>query len=270
MRRILLLLLPSAVFLLWQNVSIQREEKELFFRDLPAAFQDLRLVHISDLHGRVFGQEHSRLLKAVRDSEPDLICITGDLFGTEEELQGIHDLLQGLCELAPTYYVTGNHEWQLRTVRQHLSQMEQLGVEVLRNEYKVLQRQGGALVIAGVDDSCGPYERKSPAQLVEEIRRDVGQESFVLMLSHRNDELELWQELGVDLVLSGHCQGGVVRLPFVGGVFGSGRELFPEYDAGLYEKGNTQLFVSRGLGYSRVKFRLFNRPHLPVLILKGK
>ena len=79
--------------------------------------------------------------------------------------------------------------------------------------------------------------------------------------------MAMWADLDVDLVLSGHCHGGVVRLPIVGGVFGTNRELFPSYDAGLYSQGKTNLFVSRGLGYTNVRLRLFNRPHLPLLIL---
>ena len=89
------------------------------------------------------------------------------------------------------------------------------------------------------------------------------------MLSHRNDELAMWSELGVQLVLSGHCHGGVVRLPLLGGVFGTRRELFPDYDAGAYRLGGATLYVSRGLGYTNVHFRLFNRPHVPILILRS-
>ena len=72
----------------------------------------------------------------------------------------------------------------------------------------------------------------SSTHLVRELRSAQGND-FILMLSHRNDELAMWSQLGVQLVLSGHCHGGVVRLPFVGGVFGTRRELFPEYDVGV-------------------------------------
>ena len=105
---------------------------------------------------------------------------------------------------------------------------------------------------------------------MEEIRKQEG-DTFVLMLDHRNDRLPMWEALGADLVLSGHAHGGVIRLPFAGGIFGPGRELFPAYDKGLFVgKAGTTLYVSGGLGYSRFKLRLFNRPHLPILTLKGK
>ena len=72
----------------------------------------------------------------------------------------------------------------------------------------------------------------------------------------------------MDLVLSGHCHGGVVRLPFLGGVFGSEHQLFPNYDGGLYRSAGTTLFVSRGLGLGRLPFRLNNRPQLAILTLR--
>ncbi len=265
-RRILLILLLLAAFFYWQNFSVQTETLTVKCDGLPTRFDGLRIVQLSDLHGRSFGEDNAKLLASVTEAAPDLICITGDLFNTAQQVQQLTPFLRTLCEIAPTYYVTGNHEWQVEDLRSLLAQMEALGVHVLRNEYVHL---GDDLVIAGVDDPCGPYDQKTPEQLVSEIRAEVGEECFVVMLDHRNDRLARWAELGVDLVLSGHCHGGVVRLPYVGGLFGTKRELFPDYDAGLYRHGRTQLYVSRGLGYSRVHLRLFNRPHLPVLILES-
>lgn len=264
-RRIFLILLLLAIFFYWQNFTVQTELVTVECNGLPSRFDGLRIVQISDLHGRSFGEDNAKLLSAVTEADPDLICITGDLFNTAEEMQELSSFLQSLCEIAPTYYVTGNHEWKAENVRELLADVEALGVQVLRNEYVHL---GDGLVLAGVDDPCGPYDQKTPEQLVSEIRANV-EESFIVMLDHRNDRLAQWAELGVDLVLSGHCHGGVVRLPYVGGLFGTKRELFPDYDAGMYRNGRTQLYVSRGLGYSRVHIRLFNRPHLPVLILKS-
>lgn len=266
LRRMLLIVLLLAVFFYWQNFMVQAEHVSVKCDGLPSRFDGLRIVQISDLHGRCFGEDNEKLLSAVKEAEPDMVCITGDLFNTAEQLRSLLPFLHKLCEIVPTYYVTGNHEWQTENLHETLAQMEAVGVQVLRNEYVHL---GEGFVIAGVDDPCGPYDQKTPEQLVGEIHTEVGEESFIVMLDHRNDRLELWAELGVGLVLSGHCHGGVVRLPYVGGLFGTKRELFPDFDAGLYRHGHTQLYVSRGLGYSRVHLRLFNRPHLPVLILES-
>ena len=229
--------------------------------------QRVRIAHISDFHNTHINRLVTSILKQLDRYQPDLICITGDLFEAETELSSLEPLIRGLCDFAPVYYVTGNHEWQRQDLKVCLGLLEDWGAIVLRNEYRLLQRGESRIAILGVDDPCGPYDQKSPAALMAELRQEVGEDCFVLVLDHRNDRLPLWAELGADLVLSGHCHGGVIRLPFVGGLIGPGRKLFPDYDAGAYRLGDTQLYVSRGLGFP---LRLFNRPHLPLLVLNRK
>lgn len=260
--------LLAAGFLLWGNCSLQTAETALVSPALPPAFDGLRIVELADLHGRVFGRGSRRLLAAVRRAEPDLICIDGDLFDEHTDLAMLPPLLRGLCAIAPVYYVTGNHEWRVPGLRGILAQMRACGVTVLQDDWRVLRRGEDALIVAGTDDPCGPAERKTPAELIADIRADAGEAAFLLLLAHRNDQLPQWSALGVQAVLAGHCHGGVVRLPFVGGLFGTDRRLFPAWDAGLYRQGETALYVSRGLGYTNVHFRLFNRPEVAVIVLR--
>lgn len=260
--------LLAAGFLLWGNCSLQTTETALVSPALPPAFDGLRIVELADLHGRVFGRGSRRLLAAVRRAEPDLICIDGDLFDEHTDLAMLPPLLRGLCAIAPVYYVTGNHEWRVPGLRGILAQMRACGVTVLQDDWRVLRRGEDALIVAGTDDPCGPAERKTPAELIANIRAEAGEAAFLLLLAHRNDQLPQWSALGVQAVLAGHCHGGVVRLPFVGGLFGTDRRLFPAWDAGLYRQGETVLYVSRGLGYTNVHFRLFNRPEVAVIVLR--
>lgn len=260
--------LLAAGFLLWGNCSLQTTETALVSPALPPAFDGLRIVELADLHGRVFGRGSRRLLAAVRRAEPDLICIDGDLFDEHTDLAMLPPLLRGLCAIAPVYYVTGNHEWRVPGLRGILAQMRACGVTVLQDDWRVLRRGEDALIVAGTDDPCGPAERKTPAELIADIRAEAGEAAFLLLLAHRNDQLPQWSALGVQAVLAGHCHGGVVRLPFVGGLFGTDRRLFPAWDAGLYRQGETALYVSRGLGYTNVHFRLFNRPEVAVIVLR--
>lgn len=260
--------LLAAGFLLWGNCSLQTTETALVSPALPPAFDGLRIVELVDLHGRVFGRGSRRLLAAVRRAEPDLICIDGDLFDERTDLAMLPPLLRGLCAIAPVYYVTGNHEWRVPGLRGILAQMRACGVTVLQDDWRVLRRGEDALIVAGTDDPCGPAERKTPAELIADIRAEAGEAAFLLLLAHRNDQLPQWSALGVQAVLAGHCHGGVVRLPFVGGLFGTDRRLFPAWDAGLYRQGETALYVSRGLGYTNVHFRLFNRPEVAVIVLR--
>lgn len=262
---VLLLLCALTVFLWWENCTVQTETVEILLPSLPPSFDGLRVALIADLHGRSFGEGNEALLAAVREAQPDLICMVGDIFEEDTPLLYLRTLCAGLTAVAPTCYVTGNHEWQARNLRRILQNMADWGVRVLQDDSFVMERGGARIAIAGVDDPCGPLERKSADTVMEEAHREA---DFVCMLSHRNDEIKKWAALDADLVLSGHCHGGIVRLPFLGGVFGTERTLFPDFDAGLYRQADTCLYVSRGLGFSRIPLRLFNRPHLPVLVLR--
>lgn len=269
-KRIWLLgMLLVLLYALWDGYHIDRSAYTAVSDDLPEAFRGFRVTELSDLHNRTFGKDYARLLRAVRETEPDLIAIDGDLFDERTEDVGVLDpLLRGLCEIAPTYYVTGNHEWITEDLPGTLDHFRSLGVTVLENEYAVLEREGQRIAVAGVHDPNGPWDMKTKAALVEEIRAALGEDAYILMLAHRNGQMAEWTALGVQTVLTGHGHGGLIRLPFVGGLIGVDRELFPTYDAGVFRAGETTMIVSRGLGNSVPVPRLFNGPDLPVITLE--
>lgn len=266
-------MLAAAGLCCCDNLRIGTTYTTLRCAGLPEAFSGLRIVQISDLHGRMFGEGHSRLLRAVRRAQPDVIALTGDLADEYTALPTLHPLLAGLTGIAPVFYVTGNHEWVMppETRQVLFGLLERYGVIRLKNDYRVLNRAGEQLVLLGVDDPNGPADQKTAPALVREVRAACGEDAFLLALCHRNDQLPLWAGLGVQVVLSGHAHGGIVRLPGLGGVFGTHYEFFPGDEAGLYRQGGTQLYVSRGLGPSRrLPVRICNPPELSVLILEGE
>lgn len=257
------------LYALWDGYHIDRSAYTAVSDDLPEAFRGFRVTELSDLHNRSFGKNYARLLKAVRETEPDLIAIDGDLFDEQtEDIRALDPLLRGLCAIAPVYYVTGNHEWITENLPETLDHFRALGVTVLENEYVVLERDGQRIAVAGVHDPNGPWDMKSKKTLAAEIRAELGEDAYILMLAHRNGQMAEWTSLGVQTVLTGHGHGGLIRLPFVGGLIGVDRELFPVYDAGMFRAGATTMIVSRGLGNSVPVPRLFNGPDLPVITLE--
>ena len=257
----------------YENRTIRTSVYRLESARLPEAFSGLRIAQLSDLHGAVFGCENARLLAAVRGAEPDIIALTGDLADEYAPDDGLGSFLRALCEIAPVFYVTGNHEWVMPRAQRRalLALLDACGVVRLQNEYRLLRRGGESIVIAGVDDPNGPLDQKTPAQLMREVRDGAGEDAYVLMLAHRNDQLPLWAELGADTVLCGHGHGGIIRLPLLGPVCGTHYELFPDDAEGVYRQGGTAQVVSRGLGQSRrIPFRLMNRPELTLVILERK
>ena len=274
-RRLLALLVAAAAlggFFWWEQNAIAPEEITVESARLPQAFAGLRVALVSDVHSKEFGGDNGDLLEAVKAQHPDLIAITGDLVDRfSPDLEKAEDLARGLAAIAPTYYVTGNHEWALGTlaVKDLKEKLTAAGVTVLSNQYLVLERDGARLVLAGIDDPNGYADQKTLPELMEEIRQAEG-DAFVLLLAHRNTDYDLYAQCGVDVTLCGHGHGGVIRLPFTDGLLSTDRTFFPSYTAGLYALEYGQLVVSRGLGNSGPSFRLFNRPHLPVVVLEQK
>lgn len=256
----------------WQCWGLQATQAEAVLNRLPEGFDGYRIVHLSDLHGHEYGEGNMDLLDLVREQTPDLIVVTGDVVDQESQLAMIPALARGLAAIAPTYYVTGNHEWSLGTgtVKELKGLFSQCGVTPLSNQYERLERNGAQIVLAGVDDPNGYADQTTPEELFAAVEKEAPG-LFTLLLAHRNDRFGQYAAAGYDFVMSGHGHGGIVRLPFVGGLFGTNRMLFPKWTAGLYTQGDSTLFVSRGLGNNTAPFqgfRIFNRPELAVVTLK--
>ena len=256
----------------WQCWGLTVTHTEVELSGLPSEFDGYTIVHLSDLHGHEYGEGSLRLLERVAREKPDLIVITGDLIDQESQMQIIPALVRSLAAIAPTYYVTGNHEWGLGTgaVKDLKNLLAQCGVAVLSNQYEILERDGARLVLAGVDDPNGYADQTTPEELYAQIETEAPG-LFTVLLAHRNDRFGQYAAAGYDFVMSGHAHGGIVRLPFVGGLLGTNREFFPEWTSGVYTRGDSTLFVSLGLGNNTVPFqgfRIFNRPELAVLTLR--
>lgn len=263
----------GALWFQWQCWGLQTTRVQVELSGLPQGFDGFKIVHLSDLHGHEYGEGNRVLLDRVRAESPDLIVITGDLIDRKEQLAMAPALARGLAAIAPAYYVTGNHEWALRsgTVKELKNLLGQCGVTALSNQAELLERNGAQIVLAGVDDPNGYADQTTPEELYAWIQeRHPG--AFTLLLAHRNDRFGQYANAGYDFVMSGHGHGGIIRLPFLGGLIGTDRSFFPPWTAGVYTAGDSTLFVSRGLGNNTVPFpgfRVFNRPELAVITLKS-
>lgn len=272
LRRLAVLAALAAALVLfarWENTSLGVDRFDPAFSDLPAGFDGCRIVVLSDLHGAEFGEDNADLFETVAEQAPEYIFYLGDL---EDKYRGpepgfAETVAAGLSAIAPTYYVTGNHEWAIGDVPELKERLEAQGVTVLSNSFVTLERNGDTVVLAGIDDPNGYADQKPPETVAAEVYAACG-DPFWMLLAHRNDHFEAqYSLLGADLVLSGHGHGGIIRLPFTDGLLSTDRTLFPSYTAGLYEANGSALFVTRGLGNSGPSFRLFNRPEVAVVAL---
>ena len=262
--RILLpILLLLAALLLTDNFLVRVREYDLSFPDLPRSFSGLRVLQLSDLHGR--GDLTGQQLRRAEEAKPDLIHLTGDLADGEGQLPRLEPLLKGLVKLAPTYYVTGNHEWALEDTEGFLDALESLGVTILRNSFVTLEKGEDRLIVAGLEDPNGYADMKRPEELAEELRASGG--GFSLLLAHRPERFGEYASLGFRLVFSGHVHGGMVRLPFLGGLLAPGHVLFPYYDGGLFSLGESRMILSRGLAGVGSFPRVFNPVEISLAVL---
>ena len=210
--KFLLFCVLCAVFFWWSNHSLQTERAVFTSPRLPAGFDGCTIVQLSDLHGAEFGEDNEELIRRVREAEPDYIFLTGDLLDRYRQTPRSYAVSLGksLAGIAPTYFVTGNHEWAFPDIRTLKRELRDAGVTVLSNEYVPLSRGGDRILLAGIDDPNGFADQKTPEELAGELR-GAEPDAFWMLLAHRNNYFEKeYSLLGADLVISGHGHGGLV------------------------------------------------------------
>jgi len=268
-------LIALIVWIVWGNTALELSEYTVSSSKLPQRFDGYRIAHISDLHNAEIGKGNQKLLTLLRDADPDMIAITGDLIDSRNtDVEVALQFIREAVKIAPCYYVTGNHEARVSAYVELKAGMEDAGVTVLEDTRTEISLEGDTITLLGVDDPSfqtdylfGDAETVMDTKL-EELH--TGNDGFTVLLSHRPELLDTYAVHKVDLVFSGHAHGGQFRLPFLGGLYAPNQGLFPQYDAGLYTEGSTHMLVSRGIGNSLLPLRFNNRPEVILVELQAK
>lgn len=250
-----------------QTLEISRYE--VASEKLSESFDGFRIVQLSDLHGAQFGDDGTELVDKVRSLEPDIIALTGDFVTDEGDLEAVEKLAPRLAELCPVYFVSGNHEFGSGLAQRVRGILESAGVKYLSNEYLTISRGSDSVLLGGVEDPIAYADMLAPDELAQKMN-EAAPAAFKILLGHRNYWMKEYPELPVDLILSGHAHGGIVRIPGAGGLIGTDRHLFPDFVEGKFYNGNYTMIVSRGLGNSVPIPRIFNRPEIVCVTLKAE
>lgn len=259
---ILALIAVAAAFLIKDSrEDLEISRYEVNSKKLPESFDGFKIVQLSDLHGAEFGEDGMELVDKVGSLEPDMIALTGDFVTDEGDLAAVEKLAARLTELCPVYFVSGNHEFGSGLAVKVRNILERAGVKYLSNEYLTINRGDDEILLGGVEDPLAYADMLSPDELAQKMN-DAAPDAFKILLGHRNYWMTEYPELPVDLIFCGHAHGGLIRIPGVGGLIGTDRRLFPDFDAGEYNNGRYTLIVSRGLGNSVPIPRIFNRPEI--------
>ena len=253
------------LWIIWGNITVDITKVTILNEKIPVQFSGYKIIQLSDLHNAEFGKNNENLEKHIAQLKPDMIVFTGDIVDSNKTNVDVAlNLVGKLVNIAPCYYVTGNHESLIGNEYKRLEdELKELGVIVLRDEAVILEKEGEQIQIIGLDDPC--FSGNIVSYKMKNMERT---DNYTIMLSHRPELFEMYVETGVDLVFAGHAHGGQVRIPFIGGVIAPDQGLLPKYDAGVYQKNNTTMIVSRGIGNSIVPIRINNRPEIIVAELK--
>lgn len=267
-----LVILILVIFLIWQDNSLMVTRYQYRSPHLPESFSGLKIVQISDLHNKRFGSQQQRIVKAIKNENPDLIVITGDIVDCHRfNLQPVKELIAQIAPIAPIYYVPGNHEAKSGRYMEVNEALNRLGVIVLSNEAVSFNYWNDSIRIIGLEDPTfipEDYYRGTTTWKIEECLNEYATTNqFNLLLTHHPELMSVYAKYPVDLIFAGHAHGGQIRIPYVQGIFSPNQGLFPKYDSGMYLENNSTLIVSRGLGNSVFPFRVFNRPEIVVVTL---
>lgn len=239
---------------------------------LPEAFDGFKILQITDLHCKRFGENQSGLMKKIDKLEPDLVVLTGDMMDENIlDFDPVAELCHALTEKYTVYAVWGNHDrWLSRADFNRLKALlADAGVTVLTDESALLEKGGAHIVLHGADDPP-VWNDGDTAYVAEHGLKTAPQGPYDILLIHRANLFPAVSPLGFDLVISGHMHGGQVRLPFAGGLISPTRQWFPKYTAGLFEENGTSMVVCRGLGNAISVPRVFNPPELvQIILVKG-
>ena len=262
------------VWTVWENSALERNTYTIRSPELPDVFDGCRIAQVSDLHNAEFGDRNQRLLEMLREAEPDMIAITGDLIDSRKTNIAVAlAFAEDAVKIAPCYYVSGNHEARVSEYQDLKTGLEAAGVTVLDDARVEIEISGKSITIIGVNDpSFHADYLTSDAAVMDRKLSELSSEAagFTILLSHRPELFDTYADHNMDLVLSGHAHGGQFRLPLIGGLIAPNQGLFPKYDAGLYSDGSTNMIVSRGLGNSIIPFRFNNRPEVVLIELRGQ
>ena len=270
---ILALLLAAAfcIYVYAENTTLTVSEYDITSARLPQSFDGFRVVQVSDFHNNHNEHLTNQLVRAIEASNPDIILLTGDMIDSRlTNVDVTVDFIERIKDIAPIYYVVGNHEARTGARYALIKQMRALGVAVMSNSTATLRIDDSEIMLIGIDDPNMAHEYSvADATIVQKELTDLfyDGELYSILLSHRPELMSVYADKEIDLAFTGHAHGGLIRLPFIGGLVAPNQGLFPTYSAGRYEKSGTTMIVSRGIGNSGYTFRVNNRPELVVAVL---
>lgn len=263
--------------------KIKIEPYTICSANIPNNFDGCKIAFLTDLHSNLYGEKNQYLIDKIESCKPDYIMITGDMIvgGKDCDTKIAKALISYLAKKWEIFYSLGNHEQKLmqypetceRVYSEYITYLKHMGVHVLDNETYELKRKKQSISISGLTTDYYYYGKvwkriKMKKEYLEEVLGKKETDKYEILLAHNPAHFKAYASWGANLTLSGHVHGGIIILPFFGGVIAPSYRLFPKYDFGLFREGDKQMVLSRGLGSHTITLRINNKPELSMITLK--
>lgn len=284
---IILGVLLAIIIIVLLRASYENSHYEIEYKDIVdnRIKEDLKVVFFADLHNTTYGKNNEKLIRDIEEFNPDVILIAGDVFVAKKNEKNLNAiaLLKQIRRKYKIFLAFGNHETRLRSRKKYTYSVECLkaltngeNITILNDDKYITSINGNNIVFMGYEAELKYYEKfnklKPDGKVLEHVvgRYQCKEDEISFLLAHNPDFFDAYAQYGADYVFSGHNHGGIVRLPFLGGVISTGFKPFPKYYSGEYVNGKTKMFVTRGLGSHTIRFRLFNLPQIHMFTFKNK
>ncbi|HAB67493.1 MAG TPA: phosphoesterase, partial [Firmicutes bacterium] len=253
---------------------LQVSNYQIVNKNIPKYFNNYKIIQISDFHNTKSKKLNNDLIKEIKSQKPNIIVITGDLIDAKKtDIDVAINFIKEINEIAPIYFITGNHENSTNDYSLLREQLEENKIIILDNDIEVLKINDSEINLIGVSDPS--IIRDSFITDNEIIKSELNnieynKNNYTILLSHRPELFDTYVAENLNLVLTGHAHGGQIRIPFIGGLVAPNQGILPKYTSGMFESSKTTMIVSRGIGNSIIPFRINNRPELVVITLSSK
>lgn len=254
------------------NISYNKTHYTLEFYQVSSRklSHSIRIIFLTDIHLREYGEDNQELIKDITELAPDLILLGGDLvIDGESDYDNMIALCHNLVEIAPTYGVLGNHEdvkIYVQKDKDLLSRFENTGMRFLVNEQVQVTLYDNTIGIVGLDGDPGTFDKYGAKDRMDQFEAEDHSDFRICMAHVPTYFPDILSQYDFELGVAGDAHGGLIRLPKIGALYSPDEGLLPEYAGGDYTLSNkAHLIVSRGLGDSSWWPRINNVPELSVI-----
>lgn len=265
---IVTIILASSTYFFFENSTLEKTTYEILNDKVNS---ELKIAQISDFHNTKLNRLKEKIINELKSENPDVIMITGDIIDSRrEDIDVSLNFIKKIKDIAPIYYVNGNHEIRSNNYDELKEGLISNEVNVLENKASIFNKDDTTINIIGINDPSYVHDNYiDDKDIVNKVLDDITYDSnlYTILLSHRPELFDTYKEKNIDLVLTGHAHGGQIRL-FNKGLVAPNQGLFPKYTSGIFLCNNTSMITSRGIGNSVLPFRINNNPELVIIKIK--